>query len=47
MGEVQIHHGGGDVLVSEQLLDRVQMGPGFQQVRCEAMAQSIPILLMN
>jgi hypothetical protein len=39
MGEVQIHHGGGDVLMAEQLLDRVQMGPGFQQVRREAMTK--------
>ena len=47
MRQVQIDHGGGDLLVSEQLLDRVQMGPGFQQMSREAMAQSIPILLMN
>ena len=36
MGQVQIDHGGGDLLVAEQALDRVEMGPGLQQVGGEA-----------
>lgn len=35
----QVDHRGGNLFMTEQLLDRVQMGSGFQQVCGEAMAQ--------
>ena len=39
MGQVQIDHGGGDLLVAEQALDRVEMGPGLQQVSADGQNQ--------
>lgn len=39
VGQMQVNHGGGDLLVTEQLLDRVQMGAGFEQVCGETVAQ--------
>ena len=33
MGDMQIDHGGGDLLMAEQLLDRVQMRTRFEQMR--------------
>ena len=38
MGQMQINHGGGDLLVTEKFLDRVQMCAGFQQMRGETVA---------
>jgi hypothetical protein len=38
---VQIDHGGGDLLVTEQLLDRVQMGARFQHVGGEAVTKRV------
>ena len=35
MGQVQIHHGGGDLFMPEKLLDGVQVRAGFQHVRGE------------
>ena len=39
MRHVQIDHGGGDLLMAQQLLDRVQMGAGFQQMGRETVTQ--------
>jgi len=39
MRHVQVDHRGGDLFMTEQLLDRVQMGSGFQQMSREAMAK--------
>ena len=38
MRHVQVDHGGGDLLMAEQLLNRVQMRAGFQQMRGKGMA---------
>ena len=39
MGEVQIDHGGLNLLVTQQLLDGVEMSAGFQEMGCETMTQ--------
>lgn len=39
VGQMQVNHGGGDLLVTEEFLDRVQMGAGLQQVCGETVAQ--------
>ena len=39
MGQVQVDHGRGDLFVTEQSLDGVQMSTGFQQVSGEAVAK--------
>jgi hypothetical protein len=36
MSQVQIDHGGGDALVTEQGLDRVNARSGFHEMRGEA-----------
>ena len=38
MGQMQIDHGGSDLLVTEQFLDGVQMSSGFQQMCGEGMS---------
>src|SRR5215469_50174 len=39
MGQMQVDHGGGDLFMTEQLLDGVQMGAGFQQMRGKTVTQ--------
>lgn len=41
MGEVQIDHGGVDLLVAEQALDGVKMSAGFEQMSGEGMTQGM------
>jgi hypothetical protein len=47
VGQMQIDHGRGDLLVTEELLNGVEMRAGFQQVGGEAVAQRLPIILMK
>ena len=39
VGQMQVDHGGGDLLMTEELLDGVQMRAGFQQMRGKTVAQ--------
>ncbi len=39
MSQMQIDHGAGDLLMTEQFLNRVQMRAGFQQMRGETVPQ--------
>src|SRR6476661_8892293 len=39
MSQMQINHGAGDLLMTEQFLNRVQMRAGFRQMRGETVAQ--------
>jgi hypothetical protein len=39
MGQVQVDHRGIDLFVSKELLDRVEMCAGLQQMRGKGMAQ--------
>jgi hypothetical protein len=39
--QMQIDHRGGDLLVTQELLDGVQMRPGFEQMGGEAMAKGM------
>ena len=39
MRDVEINHGGGDLLMAEQLLDGVQMRAGFEEMRGKGMTQ--------
>src|SRR6266404_8739212 len=39
VGQMQVNHGGGDLLMTEQLLDHVQMRAGLQQMGGKAVAQ--------
>ena len=39
MRHVQVDHGGGDLFMTEQFLNRVQMRAGFQQMRGKGMTQ--------
>lgn len=39
VGQMQVNHGGADLLVTEQFLDGVQMSTGFEQVGGETVAQ--------
>jgi hypothetical protein len=38
---MQIDHRGGDLLVTQELLDGVQIRPGFEQMGGEAMAKGM------
>jgi hypothetical protein len=44
--QVKINHGILNILMTEQDLDRAQVGAGFEQMRGVAMAQGILVLLM-
>lgn len=41
MGQMQINHGGSDLLMSQQALDGVEMSAGFEQVSREAVTQGM------
>ena len=41
VGQMQVNHGGGDLCMAEQLLDRVQMRAGLKQVRGKTVAQRV------
>ena len=47
VGEMQIDHGGVDVLVAEERLDGVEAGPGFEHVRGKRMAQRVDAHVRN
>ena len=44
VGQMQINHRGGDLLMTEQLLDGVQMRAGLEQVRGKTVTQGINII---
>ena len=39
VGQMQIHHGGGDLFMAQEFLDGVQMRPGLQEMRGKRMTQ--------
>jgi hypothetical protein len=41
MRHMQINHRGSDLFVTEQFLDRMQMGAGFQQMRGKGMPEGM------
>ena len=44
VSQMQVNHGAGDLRMTEQLLDRMQMRPRFQQVRGKTVSQRLPTL---